>query len=40
MTLQEYKQHLKEEWQFHKRHPEMILVWVVYLVSFVWVVCQ
>ncbi len=29
MDWNEYRQHLKEEWEFHKRHPEMFLVWIV-----------
>lgn len=27
MNWNEYKQHLKDEWEFHKRNPEMLLVW-------------
>jgi len=30
------KQHLKEEWAFYKRHPELILVWIVFLISVIY----
>ena len=36
----EYKQHLKEEWEFHKRNPEMLFVWLVYLVSVIYAFTQ
>lgn len=26
MSWEEYKKFLKEDWEFHKRHPEMFLV--------------
>lgn len=27
MDWDEYWQHLKDEWEFHRRNPEMFLVW-------------
>ena len=36
MNWQEYKEHLREEWEFHKRHPELLLVWAVYLITIIW----
>ena len=30
MTLSE---HLQDEWEFHKRHPEMFLLWAMILYS-------
>jgi len=33
----EYKQHMAEEWEFHKRHPEMLLVWAIFIAS--WIYC-
>jgi hypothetical protein len=29
MDWREYRQHLREEWEFHCRHPELFLVWGV-----------
>jgi len=31
MSREEYFQYLKEDWEFHKRHPEMFLVWLLIL---------
>jgi hypothetical protein len=31
-----YKEHLREEWAFHKRHPELLLVWVAYLAAIIY----
>lgn len=31
MTLKEYLSYLKEDWDFHKRNPELFVVWAVYL---------
>lgn len=25
------KEHLKEEWAFYKRHPELLLLWALWL---------
>lgn len=36
MNWTEYKQHLKEEWDFHKRHPHLLFLWVVYLISIIY----
>jgi hypothetical protein len=36
MNWQEYKEHLREEWEFHKRNPELFFVWAVYLISIIW----
>lgn len=33
MNWNEYKQHLNEEWAFHKRHPELLFLWLVYAFS-------
>ena len=29
----EYRQHLKEEWAFYKRHPELLFLWLIYAVA-------
>lgn len=29
-------QHIKDEIEFHKRHPEMIVVWIAYLTLFIY----
>jgi hypothetical protein len=34
------REHLKDEWEFHKRHPEMFLVWLLILVNFVLAVIE
>jgi hypothetical protein len=31
MNLKEYKEHLKDEWEFHKRNPELFAVWAAYV---------
>ena len=37
MSFKKWLQEMKEEWQFHKRHPEMLFMflsvigWLVYL---------
>jgi hypothetical protein len=31
MKWQEYKQALRDEWEFHKRNPEMFFVWGAYI---------
>lgn len=36
MSLKEYKEHMKDEWEFHKRHPEMFLVWAVYILAVIY----
>ncbi len=36
MNWQEYKQDMREEWEFHKRHPELIFVWIVYIIAFIY----
>ena len=33
MILKEYCGYMKEEWEFHKRHPEMFIVWAVHIYS-------
>jgi hypothetical protein len=33
MKWKEYKESLKEEWDFHCRNPEMFLVWFVIVLS-------
>jgi len=30
MKWQDYKEHLREEWEFHKRNPELLFVWAAY----------
>ena len=27
MDWKEYRQHLKEEWEFNRRNPELFIVW-------------
>jgi uncharacterized membrane protein len=36
MKWQEYKEYLKDEWEFHKRHPEMLFVWGVYILAIIY----
>lgn len=33
MSIKEHLDYIKEEWEFHKRHPELIVVWASYLYS-------
>lgn len=33
MKWGEYKELLKDEWEFHKKHPEMFTVWVIYILA-------
>ena len=33
MKLSEYLEHLKDEWEFHKRHPELFILWALVLYS-------
>lgn len=33
MKLNQYKQFFKDEWEFHKRNPEMFFVWAGILIS-------
>ncbi len=33
MSWKEYKEQMKEEWDFYRRNPEMFLVWFVILSS-------
>lgn len=28
-----FKEHMKEEWDFYKRNPEMFLLWFVIIIS-------
>lgn len=35
MTLEEYKQELKEEWEFQKRNPEIILLEIIVVLNFI-----
>lgn len=35
MNRQNYIEHLKEDWEFHKRNPELILVWVAFIAAIV-----
>jgi hypothetical protein len=34
MSLKEYKGHLKDEWEFHKRNPKLFIMWAVYILAF------
>jgi len=36
MGWKEYRQHLKDEWDFHCRNPEMFLVWGVIVGGFIY----
>jgi hypothetical protein len=38
MTWKEYREIMKEEWQFHKRNPEMLVVFGVYVFIFVYLI--
>ena len=29
MSWKEYKELMVDEWRFHKRHPEMFLIWIM-----------
>jgi hypothetical protein len=40
MNWDECKQLFKEEWEFHTRHPEMLFVWLTYLVSVIYAFTQ
>jgi len=31
MKWQEYKEHLRDEWEFHKRNPELFIMWGAYI---------
>ena len=34
MSLKKYKELMVDEWKFHKRNPEMFLVWIMVVFSF------
>lgn len=36
MTIKELLKMMKEEKEFHKRHPEMIIVWIMYIGIFLY----
>jgi hypothetical protein len=35
MKWQEYKEHMREEWEFHKRNPELFFVWAAYATAII-----
>lgn len=34
----EHKRHLKEEWAFYKRHPELLFLWMAYAFSIAYLI--
>lgn len=38
MDWKQYREHLREEWEFHKRNPIMLFVWAVYITMMVWAI--
>jgi hypothetical protein len=40
MTFKDYKNLLKDEWEFHKRNPEMFLVWAAILISSIYLLVK
>jgi len=33
MSFKEWCGYMKDEWEFHKRHPEMFIVWAICIYS-------
>lgn len=40
MNFKQYKEKLKEEWEFHKQHPEMFFVWGAILISWIYLIIK
>jgi hypothetical protein len=40
MTFKGYKNLLKDEWEFHKRNPEMFFVWGAILISWIYLLVK
>ena len=40
MKWVDYKEHLKEAWEIHKRHPELLFIWSVLVGSWLYYIIK
>jgi hypothetical protein len=38
MKWQDYKEHIREEWEFHKRNPELFVVLAAYATAIIFAI--